>query len=96
MRKQRKKILYVQWYDIEVETEWSKMKEMEKPYRGAECHSIGFLLRDDANSIRLAMSITEDMHCREIKTIPQGCVVKKVLLGYSDPFRKAKLVRKEK
>ena len=73
MKKLRRKIVLVKWYDAWIANGWKDADDFRKSDKGYACQSVGIIMFEDKISIRLAQSVSDENDtCAAIITIPKA------------------------
>ena len=66
------KLVCVDWVDSALTIGWKNIDSAE--YGISHCRTVGWLVRDDAEEVRVAMSVSDSGAVSEVMCIPRGSV----------------------
>jgi len=77
--KEIKPKVYVKWMDHYSHwNDWADIKDVQKHREDPACETLGFLVYEDENEVRISPTIDTENHCRHVMCILKKLIVERV------------------
>ena len=68
-------LLIVEWDDISATSGWKSEDNVDKECNPLRSVTVGWRMKSDRKTLRVASTRTEDGRCSDVNAIPRGCIV---------------------